>query len=209
MNKVAGLPPTYKVEEAAERVNRHIDGHKTLVFLGGYGAYRDWSNYIRPIFKQHNPNLGFTYALNQDDQKVHGIRPILSPPPGSGTNQYHELLFETSVKEKDSPSLLGQLVFLLLNTEGTIWTCATQDYWGRVHFPIEHEYARSGIPYSGPKLLLLENRRKVRQFIREQELTRESKERAERIFYDLDAYLEGRIGQLIDSPQNNLVKMLV
>lgn len=211
--KVGGAPPEYKIKETAENLSRHINGHRTLVFFAGYGPFRDWTYHVKPIFKQYNPNLGFTYALNQSDEKPYGIRPILSPPPSNNTKQYHELLFETSVKEMDSPSLLGQLVFLLLNTEGTIWTAASHDFYGRVHFPIECEYAKQGIPYSGSTQLLLENNKKIKQFIRHRgldELDERTKERAERILYDLESFLDERIGKLlVTPPQNNLVRLLV
>lgn len=200
--------PVYKIKETARELNRYIQGRKTIVFTYGYGSFRDWTNF-KHIFKQHNPNLGHTYVLDQSDKIFYRIRPIISPsPPNIG---YDELLFESSVKEPDSPSLLGALVFLLLHTGGRIWTAASYDFFGRVHFPIENKYIERGISYTGPKQLLLEHKERIRKFINRMypELDRRPRERAERIFYDLDVFLNERIGELEAQPEMNTVRMLV
>lgn len=165
------LPPEYKTRISAEILASLMPKGRIAVYLGGYGALRDWEGGVGRIFNEYFGELSPVF-MPQDDlprpRRLDGYRPVLKHPrklkvDGAITG----ILFDTSDKSftvvngvsiPSSPSQIGLLVDILRLLDylelHKLATSVTFDHWGISTSPIDHVYKEKSRPYIGPRRFL-------------------------------------------------------
>jgi len=155
------LPEIGLIEEAARHCYKHLNSDKTVIYLIGHGAIRDWycSSYenktplpgsVGNIFSKYNQNLSIR-QVGQSDLVLAQMRPIypLDNRDLVVRGAKHAIIFDTSIKEKEAPSIIPALYNFLPNMDCIFWIAVTSDFFGYAHFPIEHIYKKNNLTYSG------------------------------------------------------------
>ena len=165
------LPAEYKTRTAAEILASLMPKGCIAVYLGGYGALRDWDGGVGRIFNEYFEKIS-TVFIPQDDyprpRRLDGYRPLLKRPRRLKVNgAVAGILFDTSDKSfmivngvsiPSSPSQIGLLVDILRLSDylelHKLASSVTFDHWGVSTSPIEHVYKEKGRSYIGPRKFL-------------------------------------------------------
>lgn len=155
------LPPTYKIERAAETLGDVMPYGIKAVYLIGHGGQRDWEGGVGRIFREYLEDMIPIFVPQDDNKKPGGYRPLQKSPRSLRVRgATSALIFDTSSKEftsidgtdvPTSSSQSGAWIDLLRHANyleiPQFFSLLTSDFSGNSTISIEPMYEK----YYGPR----------------------------------------------------------